>query len=41
VFMPEIKDDINIKKAPPHVTMEVTYSKQVGFYTIVVYIFEH
>jgi len=41
VLMPEIKEGTNTKNGPPHVTMEVTYSKQVGFYTVVVYIFEH
>ncbi len=41
VFMPTVKDDTPPGAAPPHITMEATYSKQVGFYTVVMYIFEH
>ncbi len=37
VFMP--KDDGGMP--PSHVTMEAMYNKQVGLYTVVMYIFEH
>ncbi len=38
VFMP---DDPKAKVPPPHITMEATYNKTVGKYTVVMYIFEH
>ena len=44
IFMLEEKDDPAIIKPlnpPAHVSMEVTYSKEVGKYTLVMYIFEH
>lgn len=40
-FMPPLKDDVKLRDLPPHITMEATYSKDIGKYTIVVYIFEH
>jgi hypothetical protein len=40
-FMPELKEDVKTTAIPPHITMEATYSKEVGKYTIVMYIFEH
>jgi hypothetical protein len=40
-FMPELKDSTTITDLPSHVTMEVTYNKDVGKYTVVMYIFEH
>jgi hypothetical protein len=39
VFMRDTKEDAG--KAPAHLTMEATYSKEVGYYTVVMYIFEH
>ena len=43
IFMPKDADEPQIKSSnlPPHITMEVTYSKEVGKYTIVMFIFEH
>ena len=41
VLMPVAKEDGKPGLPPPHVTMEATYNKSVGFYTIVMYIFEH
>ena len=44
IFMLEEKDDPAIARPinpPAHVSMEVTYSKEVGKYTIVIFIFEH
>ena len=44
IYMLEEKDDPNLVKPinpPPHIAMEVTYSKEVGKYTIVMFIFEH
>ncbi len=38
VFMKEGKDDTI---PPPHITLEATYSKATGHYTIVMFIFEH
>ncbi len=40
-FMPQLKDDTPVGALPSHVTMEVTYNKDVGKYTVVMYIFEH
>lgn len=44
VFMTEGKEEPDTTKPvlpPPHIAMEVTYSKEVGKYTIVMFIFEH
>ena len=44
IFMLEEKEDPDIVKPvnpPPHIAMEVTYSKELGRYTIVMFIFEH
>ena len=44
VFMLEDKDDSATLKPgwpPPHINMEVTYSKEASKYTIVMFIFEH
>ena len=41
VFMPVTKTDTRPGLPPPHITMEATFNKTVGFYTIVMYIFEH
>ncbi|MCD6013395.1 MAG: hypothetical protein K0Q79_3257 [Flavipsychrobacter sp.] len=41
VFMTEAKNDANPAGPPPHITLEVTYSKITGYYTIVMFIFEH
>jgi hypothetical protein len=40
VLMPPVKAQTT-GGPPPHITMEATYSKQAGFYTVVMYIFEH
>ncbi len=40
-FMPPAKDDQKSSDMPAHAAIEVTYSKQVGYYTVVLYIFEH
>ncbi len=41
VFMQEMKEDAKVASAPPHLAMEATYSKDIGLYTVVLYIFEH
>jgi hypothetical protein len=41
VFMTEAKNDANPASPPPHIALEVTYSKITGHYTIVMFIFEH
>lgn len=41
VFMKAVADDAPVDKAPPHVALEATYSKDMGVYTVVIYIFEH
>ena len=44
IFMLDEKEDPTIVKPlspPPHVTLEATYSKEVGKYTVVMFIFEH
>jgi hypothetical protein len=40
-FMPDLGNVSRIEDTPAHVTMEVTFSKDIGRYTIVIYIFEH
>jgi hypothetical protein len=40
-FMPLLQDDKKPGLPPPHITMEATYNKTVGYYTVVMYIFEH
>jgi len=44
IFMLDQKDEPDAGKTmavPPHINMEVTYSKEVGKYTIVMFILEH
>ncbi len=41
VFMPVVREGVKAEKAPSHVALEVTYSKDMGQYTIVLFIFEH
>ncbi len=41
VFMPEPTRDAKADSAPAHITLEATYSKEAGQYTIVLFIFEH
>jgi hypothetical protein len=41
VFIREPKEDIKPENAPAHVAMETLYSKEMGLYTIVLYVFEH
>ncbi len=41
VFMQEIDPGTKQVSPPPHITMEVTYNKDMSLYTIVFYIFEH
>jgi len=42
VYMQEVKEEDTTAKSPPaHITMEATYSRQLGLYTVVMYIFEH
>ncbi len=41
VFWPVVKDDTKADNAPAHIVMEAAYNKDVGLYTIVLYIFEH
>lgn len=41
VFMKEVNEGANTANLPSHVTMEVTYSSQVGKFTIVLFIFQH
>ena len=41
VFMREIKGDEKADTPPAHVTLETTYNKDVGKYTIVMFIFQH
>jgi hypothetical protein len=40
-FMPLAQADNKPGLPPPHITMEATFNKTVGYYTIVMYIFEH
>ena len=37
----QVVDERQPENAPPHLTLEVAYSKEMGLYTIVMYIFEH
>jgi hypothetical protein len=41
VYMQDIKEDALPEKPPAHITMEAAYSKEIGLYTVVMYIFEH
>ena len=41
VYMQEIKDDVQMDHPPAHTALEATYSKDLGTYTVVMYIFEH
>lgn len=41
VYMREVAADASAHTLPAHVTVEVTYNKQVGLYTLVMFIFEH
>lgn len=41
VFMQELKEGLSVNQLPPHVAMEVTYSKEVGKFTLVMFIFDH
>lgn len=41
VFMQDLKEEAMPENAPPHLTMEATYSKELGLYTVVMYIFQH
>jgi len=41
VYFSETQGEEIPAKAPPHISLEVAYSKELGFYTIVMYIFEH
>ena len=41
LFTLETAGDMAPANAPPHLSMEATYNKDVGFYTVVLYIFEH
>lgn len=41
VFMPQVDSVSASEKAPPHVTLEATYNKDIKLYTVVMYIFEH
>jgi len=40
-FLAEMKENSQPNNVPPHVALEATYNKQIGYYTIVFYIFEH
>ncbi len=44
VFMKEVKaatKESSVKDLPPHVTVEATYNKDIGKFTVVVFIFQH
>lgn len=41
VFMQEIKEGTDPGNPPSHITLEATYHKDAGQYTIVMFIFEH
>jgi hypothetical protein len=44
VWMKEVKEptrESTTKDLPPHVTMEATYNKDIGKFTIVMFIFQH
>ena len=41
VFIREPKEVKKPGDIPPHITMEALYSKEIGLYTVVIYIFEH
>jgi hypothetical protein len=41
IYFPPVETDVQEIAAPSHATMEVAYNKDMGLYTIVLYIFEH
>ena len=41
IFIQPFRDDMDIKKMPGHVTMEVDHNKETNVYTLIFYIFEH
>lgn len=41
VYMKKVKEGTPLEELPPHVTMEVTYSKEVGKFTVVIFLFNH
>ncbi len=41
VFMKDPPEDITIDKLPAHITMEAMYNKDIGKYTVVMFIFQH
>jgi hypothetical protein len=41
VYMKKVKEDTPLEELPPHITMEVTYSKEVGKFTVVIFLFQH
>lgn len=41
VFMKDVKPGTEAKDLPPHVTVEATYNKDIGKFTLVMFIFNH
>lgn len=41
VFMQEISEGVTPALPPAHIALEATYSKDLGIYTVVLYIFDH
>ncbi len=41
VFIKDATEDVKVANIPAHIAMEATYNKEIGKYTVVMYIFEH
>jgi hypothetical protein len=41
VLMKDLKPGLKSEELPPHATIEVTYSKDVGKFTVVMFLFQH
>jgi len=41
VFMKDLKEGLKATELPPHATMEATYNKDIGKFTIVMFLFQH
>lgn len=41
VLMKDLKPGLKPEELPPHATIEVTYSKDVGKFTVVMFLFQH
>jgi hypothetical protein len=41
VYMKDLKPGLKTSELPPHATIEVTYNKDIGKFTIVMFLFQH